>query len=276
MRSLSKPNIKQLLQDASSGKPPKDWVPLFALISLGLNGLTMFVLILQQGAINSLSQKPPPTLVQMQDGRNIPVEAKPHDYRDPENIKEFAKTTLTLLMTWTPLPPTAQGSGSQNPANAPASDPTLAEEGVPVGEGDARITNTAWIASYALSDEAPDRLRSAFQKQIAQMMPPGVFNGETQVLPEITHVSNPAQIGPGLWQVNVVSHLNVYQRQSNRFKLSRQIEFNKQLQIKAIPVPVTPANATPLLQAQNAMRSSGLEIVFMRDINPEQLEEPNS
>jgi len=276
MKSLSKPNIKQLLQDAASGKPPKDWVPLFALVSLGLNGITIVVLQKQQGAINTLSQKPPPTLVQMRDGRNIPVEAKPADYRDPENIKEFAKTTLTLLMTWTQQPPTAQGNGNQNQASAPASDPMMQEEGVPVGEGDARITNTAWIASYALSDEAPDRLRTAFQKQIAQMMPAGVFNGETQVLPEITHVSNPAQIGPGLWQVNVVSHLNVYQRQNNRFKLSRQIEFNKQLQVKAIPVPITPANATPLLQAQNGLRSSGLEIVSMRDINPEQLEENNS
>ena len=171
-----------------------NYMPLFVLGSVGLQLVILVILFLQAGALSRLSRQAPPTLVQMQDGQAVRVAAMDAQDRSPETIRRFVNDTLVLMFNWSgSLPATTAEEASQ-----PKADPGLAIEGE---RGKQKVATASWQASFAFSED----FRQDFLQRVADLTPPDVFTGGTQVVIAINHVSDPAIAGDGRWKVDVVA-----------------------------------------------------------------------
>ena len=250
-------NSTDIKSIASVEEANVNWAPKFALASLGLNVIVIIILIWQHQVISGLVNKKPPTLVQLANGSSISVEARDGNFRDPSIVKDFTQTALTLFLTWN-----LEGEPRQD-----STGPTSKNQGKNtqrgVAQGDGRMTYGSWIASFAFSDDYQNEMRDF----VAQNTPKEVFTGQIQVIPEFISISTPVQTESGKWQVDVIAKLNVMQLRNNgTYSLVRSIPFSREVWLAAVPHPFVPKNATPLQQALGALRSSGLEIDFMRPI----------
>jgi hypothetical protein len=233
------------------------YLPLFVLGSVGLQMVMLLLLFLQAGALSRLSHQEAPTLVQMQDGQPIRVAAMGSQERTPETIRRFVNDTLVLMFNWSgKLPATTAKEASQ-----PKSDPGLPIE---VGRGKRKVTTASWQASFAFSEE----FRQDFLKRVAELTPPGVFTGTTQMVIVVDHVSDPAEVGDGRWKVNVVAHLYVFNETN---ALGQAIPFNREVFVEAVTAPAIPAGITPLEQAIYSIRQAGVQIYAIRELEREDL-----
>ena len=171
-----------------------NYMPLFVLGSVGLQLVILVILFLQAGALSRLSRQAPPTLVQMQDGQAVRVAAMDAQDRSPETIRRFVNDTLVLMFNWRgSLPAT-----TAEDASPPKADPGLAIEGE---RGKQKVATASWQASFAFSED----FRQDFLQRVADLTPPDVFTGGTQVVIAINHVSDPAIAGDGRWKGDVVA-----------------------------------------------------------------------
>lgn len=229
---------------------------LLALGTLALNTLVLLILLLQQAAIYDLSRKPPPMFVEMADGRTVPVASKPSNYREPQIVKQFTLTVMTMLLSASNQLPTANGKIVQ-------------DKGVDLGRG--KITQAAWEAGFAVSRD----FRNELLLEIAAIQK-NVFTSDTQLSLEIAEASEPQELKnsakpnafSGKWTVDLVAYINVLRRQGaeNQYAVVGQIPFTRRVFVQAVPIPVTPANATQAQKAASALRASGLEIYAVRDL----------
>ncbi|WP_017301638.1 hypothetical protein [Nodosilinea nodulosa] len=171
-----------------------DILPLFVLVTLGIQGLLLVMTLLNTARINHLAHRPVPSLVQLVDGHSISTEAVDPSQRTPEVIQQFVKTAMGLMFTW----------NSQGQTTAPAAASAPADQGVPVNHG--RITTASWQASFALKED----FRTAFLDQVAAITPPGIFSGSAQSVLNIETISTPKALEAGYWQVDMVANLLIF------------------------------------------------------------------
>lgn len=222
-------------------------VPVFALLSLGLNASAIALLIFQGSLLVALKSKPAPTLVELSNGNSIRVGAIDHDDRSAQVVDQFVRQTMTMLYDWSGKVPDAQGKLVQ-------------DQGVNIG-GRNKVTQPAWAASFALSED----FRPQFLKAIALLTPDGVFDGSKEVILQIGNLSQPQPIpnSKGKWQVDLVAKLIFFDGTN---KIGTAISFNKQILVRAVDPPTYPPNPTPLQTVVLGMRQSGLEIYLIRDL----------
>lgn len=233
------------------------YLPLFVLGSVGLQVVILMGLFLQARALSRLSRQDVPTLVQMQDGQAIRVSPMGSRERTPETIRRFVNDTLVLMFNWSgSLPATTAEEAAQ-----PRADPGLP---IDVERGKRNIATASWQASFALSED----FRQDFLKRVAELTPPGVFTGTSQVVMVINHVSNPESVGEGRWKVAVVAHLYVFNEAN---ALGQAIPFNREVFVEAVTAPAVPAGETPLEQAIYRIRQTGLQIYAIRELEREDL-----
>ncbi|MEM8804449.1 MAG: hypothetical protein AAGF01_00155 [Cyanobacteria bacterium P01_G01_bin.38] len=233
------------------------YMPLFVLGSVGLQLLILVILFLQAGALSRLSRQPPPTLVQMQDGEAIRVSAMGSKDRSPETIRRFVNDTLVLMFNWSgSLPATTAEEASQ-----PKTDPGLPVE---VEQGKRKVATASWQASFAFSED----FRQEFLQRVAELTPPDVFAGGTQVIIVVNHVSEPEIAGEGRWKVDMVSHLYVFNEAN---ALGEAIPFNREVFVEAVTAPAVPAGKTALEEAIYSIRQAGLQIYAIRELEREEL-----
>ncbi|MEO0488014.1 MAG: hypothetical protein AAFZ49_00475 [Cyanobacteria bacterium J06659_2] len=234
------------------------YLPLFVLGSVGLQLLILCFLFLQAGALSRLSRQEAPTLVQMQDGQAIRVAAMGSHERTPETIRRFVNDTLVLMFNWSGSLPAA----TAEEANQPQPDPGLPVE---VERGKRNIATASWQASFAFSED----FRQDFLMRVAELTPPGVFAGTTQVVMVVTHISEPEEVGDGRWKVDVVAHLYVFNEDN---ALGEAIPFNREVFVEAVTAPAVPEGETPLEQAIYTIRQAGLQIYAIRELEREELQ----
>jgi hypothetical protein len=161
------------------------------------------------------------------------------------------------------LPPTTLVENT-----TPKADPGITIQGL---KGSKKVIPTnAWQASFAFSDD--QQFRSSFLRQVAEMVPEGVFrqnrNSGSKVVFVPLHISKPELIESGKWKVQVVANLVVFRADDRSGTL---IPFNKDVFIRAIDAPNPPAETSALVQAIYQVRKTGLEIYGMRELQRENL-----
>ena len=230
-----------------------DALALFAVGTFGLLVVNVFLLFLLYGSFSNLARKKPPSLVQLETGKAITVAPLGSQDRTPQVVKKFVIDTMTLMMNWSGTLPatTVEQTANSQP------DP-----GVNVGKG--KVSTSAWQASFALSED----FRKEFLVKLAQLTPRGIFNGQSQVTLVPLEVQAPQQISDGKWKVKMVANLMVLDRTEN---LATAIPFNKEIFVQAVEAPDPPSETTGLTAVIYTVRSSGLEITAIRDLEKENL-----
>jgi hypothetical protein len=223
-------------------------LPWLLLGGLGTQILTLILVTGQGMAIRRLNDKPPPSLVQMQDGSAYRVRPVAASNRTPAVIQYFTTTTLTQLFNWNGELVEADGQRIKDPGIDIETD-----------EGTAKVTTASMTASFALSEA----FRLPFLQRVAALTPPGVFTGNTQVVLIIDRVSEPQELAPGKWQLSVLAHLAVFTGGSSP---QTTIPFHREITVEATTAPVVPEGETPLEQAIYSIRQAGLVITDIRPL----------
>lgn len=225
----------------------KNLVPAFILISVGLSSASLLLTLLNTIGIMYISGKDVPTLVQLDNGHSIAVEPVESYERTPKVINTFVNESLGQLFTWNA---TSQEDGAQA---------VVYDEGVSIGKK--RVTTRTWRASFAISED----FRVPMLEEIAEMTPDDVFQGNAQSVLNIDSISEPVEVEPGKWQVDVVAVLLIF---DSRNPQGFAIPFNKTLIVKAVEVAVDPLKeeSTPIQKAVYETRLSGLVIDEMYEL----------
>jgi hypothetical protein len=224
--------------------------PVFTLASLGLSGFTAIAVLFQGVQLNNLTSQRPHTLVQLADGRTALVSDKDGYERTSPVIKRFVADTLTHLLSWNGLLP--KTDESKPPERDPGVEATLANG------NKARIPTAAWESGFAVAEG----FREEFLRGIAQITPPEVFQGRTQVAFIIRNIGEPKKLKDGMWKVSIVADQVVFRPGDN---LGTRVRFNKDISIRAVDPP-SDQSTTDLQKVINRARQSGLEIYAMADL----------
>lgn len=231
-----------------------DAMGLFVVGTLGLHLLTFFVLVLQYGAYSKLSKKAPPSLVQLETGKAITVAPLGNKERTPEVVKKFTTDTMTLMMNW---------SGTKPPTTVEEATKPIPDPGVAITSR-RKVATAAWQAGFALSED----FRKEFLTKLAELTPPGVFQGTTQVALVPLELQTPQKIAEGKWKVKMVANLLAFDKGNN---LGQVIPFNKEIFVRSVEPPEFPGKSGGITSVIYQARSSGLEIYAIRDLQAENL-----
>ena len=248
--------LNRLRQD----KRKRDSIALIALTSLGLAGTSLIVQLFLFLAYAQLARKPAPSLVQLNDGEAIAVQAMGSLERDPAVIQRFVTDSLILLMSWHNNLPA--GRDDYGNLGEPIED-----QGVEVTDGNGdrrRITTSAFQASFTFNEG----FRQELVQLLAEMTPEAVFTSKVQSLLMFQAVTQPKLIEPGKWSLSVVGYL--VQSKTGHADTQR-IPFNKEVIVKAVDTPPLPGDgalSSPLEAAVSGIRQAGLEIELMQDLQP--------
>lgn len=236
-----------------------DALALFVIGTLGLHLATLVGLFLLYGSYSRLSQKAPPSLVQLDTGKAITVAPLGNKERTPQVVSKFVADTMTLMMNWSGTkPPT-----TVQEATKPVPDPGVNIRSIGAGAR-GKVATAAWQASFALSED----FRKEFLQKLAEITPSGVFQGATQVALVPLEIQSPQKIESGKWKVRIVANLVVFDRGNN---LGSVIPFNKEVFVQAVEAPEFPGEKGGIAAIIYQMRSSGLEIYAIRDLQEENL-----
>ncbi|WP_083636832.1 hypothetical protein [Leptolyngbya sp. 'hensonii'] len=236
----------------------KNYLAILAIGTLSLHVLICLFMLLLYGAYSRLSRKPVPTLVQLADGRAIKTAPLDAQERTPDTVRNFVATTLTLMLNWSGKLPPQTGEEARTPKLDP---------GIPIHTlqaGERRVATATWQATFALSE----RFRPEFLQKLAELTPPGVFTGSTQVALVPLEISYPKKVAVGKWKIKLVANLLVFNARDN---VGKAIPFNKEIFVQAIDTPNPPPETTTLAQAIYTVRQAGLEIYAIRDLTRENL-----
>ncbi|MEP0879578.1 hypothetical protein NDA00_27765 [Funiculus sociatus GB2-M2] len=234
-----------------------DGLGLFALGTFGLHLLTCFGLVLLYGAYSQLSQKAPPSLVQLDTGKAIAVAPLGNKERTPQVVSKFVVDTMILMMNW---------SGTKPPTSIEEATKPVLDPGVDIRSvgGRGKVTTAAWQAGFAISED----FRKEFLQKLAELTPNGVFSGNTQVALVPLEIQSPQKIAEGKWKVRMVANLMVFDKGNN---LGEVIPFNKEIFVQAVEAPEFEREQAGVAAIIYQVRSSGLEIYAIRDLIQENL-----
>ena len=226
---------------------------MFVFGALGLGVLNLLLLVGMFAAMNRLSQKAAPSLVQTVDGRSIVTNAMESKDRTPIVIRRFTIDTLTMLL-----------SASGKLPGTPDLPNQTADAGIAIklsNQTERRVSTSTWQASFALSAD----FRNSALQGISELMSQEAFTGRAQVLLVPQTISDPEKVGEGQWKVNMIGNLVTIAAGSPE---GITIPFNKEIFLRAVDTPPSTEVTTPLQKAVYQARSSGLEIYGMRDYTP--------
>lgn len=236
------------------------------MITMGLVQLLIFV---QQTVttlwIAKLASLPPPSLVQMLDGKPVQVSATGALVRTPETIKRFTSDMMTMLFSARGTLPSDDSSGETK---------TQLDKGVELSRlsikgRNKRIPTPAYFASFALSED----FRREFLADLAELTPPLVFTGNTKTMLVIRHLSSPKEILnhrgeviEGKHLVEMIADLFIF---SPGNRAGKTIPVNKKIYLKAVhphshPLP---DGASQLEKEIYRIRTAGLEIYRLGDLD---------
>lgn len=239
-----------------------DLLPLSVLVSIGIQGMVLLVLLGNSFGLNAIVHKPVPSLVQLVDGSSIATEPMDPTQRTPEVVRQFVKSALGMMFTWNTKVQVKNPDSISSPQ-------AITDQGVQLNGPDGsagRVTTASWQASFALSED----FRSQFLLQVAQMTPTEVFSGTAQSVLSLESISDPKPMSAGVWQVDVVANLLIFDFQ---YPQGHAIPFNKSIFVKTVEPALDPlpSESTPIQKAVYTMRQSGLEVTEMQDIDVQQL-----
>lgn len=224
----------------------------FVLATAGVQLLTLIWLAANTLAIYVIANKAVPTLLQMSDGRATKVVALGSKERTNQTIRRFTSDALTLMFNW---------SGTLPPQTLEETQAPKPDLGVKLGQETNLLSTTSWQAGFALAED----FRADFLTKVAQLTPKDVFTGRTKVVLISRHLSEPQQVKPGTWKLQIVGDLVFFNAQNNA---GNSVPFNKEVFVQAVDPPSTPLAelATTLEKTVYNIRQAGLEIYAIREL----------
>lgn len=241
--------MRSLSLSRSSSKDARGTLGFFVLVSLGLQGFTLFACLLLFGAYVGLARKAPPSLVQLESGKTIATAPMDAGERTPAVIQKFVQDELVMLTS---------AVGTLPPVDPKA--PLVPDGGVTIklASGQAKITTLASFASFGLSED----FRSTYLQKLAELTPQNVFSQSERLVLVVQDVSAPQKVGEGQWKVVVVANL-IHFTPDNQ--IGAGIPYNREVFIRSITPPdLLPVSSETERQIAQ-VRSAGLEIYAMRD-----------
>ena len=223
---------------------------LLAILQLGILG-TQVVMLVLVGSIavrqNALANRQP-TMAQLINGDTIYVSEQERNWRYPEVIRKVVSDWTTLTFNW-------EGTiaGSDKP-----------DEGVRV-TGGGKVPLNTWFASILLEADFAE----ASLQEIAKLVPASIFTGQTRGVVVINYVSEPRQIAPKRWQVDMVATRLLIDRQSGS---SKREAFNRTFTLETVEIPRSPLgkDASVVEQKIYEIRAAGLQIIDIAPFDPDQ------
>ena len=236
MTALDKVTLRQRILDQSNLLPTLVW----SAIGLGVIGavtgiLSLFTLIVLAG-------KDVPSLVQLNDGQTVLVNPANSQHRTDAVITRFVEETISQLFTWNVV--------SKDQQTRRVTDP-----GIPIGTGQ-KVPTRTWQASFAIGQD----FREAFLEEMANsFIPRGVLTGDAQSTLLIDHLSQPKQISSGVWQLDMVAFLVIFDGRNPQGKAT---SFNKTIVVRAVEPAIDPLpeETSAIQKAVFETRSKGLTI----------------
>jgi len=224
----------------------RHFLPLFVLLSVTLQFALLLLVLFQGVQLTRLQNQPPPSLVQMVDGRVLKVAAAPPHERSPQVLTRLVKQWATMTFNWSGQLPSGE-----------------ADPGVEVKD-DLKIPTAAWAASFLLSED----FRVGFLQSLADYTAAGLFQpNQTAVLQFQPPLLEPETLAPGQWKVSFVANLLVFEGGQ---PLGQPTPINKTVYLRVAPQPefALPEGASEIQKAVYAMRDSGLQIYQVEDFQP--------
>ncbi|NJO50769.1 MAG: hypothetical protein HC840_16460 [Leptolyngbyaceae cyanobacterium RM2_2_4] len=188
------------------------------------------------------------TFAQLVNGETIYVSEQERHWRYPSVIQKVVSDWTTLTFNWDEKIP-----GTNEP-----------DQGVRVGNNK-RIPTNAWFASLLLESE----FAKASLPKVAELVPPALFSGQIRSTTIVSYLSEPREIRPGEWEVDLVATRVLIDRTTGK---DERIPFNRTFTLQAVEVPRSPLGAdAPLVERKiYEMRAAGLQITRIVEFNPQQ------
>lgn len=243
MTALNKAVLRQQILDRSNLLPILVWAALgLGVISTGIGFCTLV-------AVAFIAGKDVPSLVQLDSGQAVLVEAVPSKERTDEVIISFVEESFSQIFTWNVVSKDADESRR------------ITDPGIPVGTGQ-KIPTRTWQASFAISQD----FREAFLEEMASsFIPSNVFTGEAQSTLLIDSLTEPRQLKDGVWTLDMVAFLVVFDGRNPQGKAT---SFNKTIVVEAV-VPSRdplPEETSAIQKAVYQTRAKGLIITEIYEL----------
>jgi hypothetical protein len=155
------------------------------------------------------------TYVQMNDGFTEKIREFNVSHREASTIEQTITTWIQLTFEWD--------------NRIPGSSAT--DEGFEINEQ--TIPTKSYLASFVMQEG----FRQQFLTELgAEVVPPDVFTGQRKSIVRIYDISDPRQVGEGVWEIDVVSS----RIETVGGREDREVKFNRTFTVEAIP-PIEPA-----------------------------------
>lgn len=127
-----------------------------------------------------------------------------------------------------------------------------------------KVPVNSWVASLAVAPQ----LAVGFLNELSKTIPNGVYQGQYTAAIDFRYISNPREVAPGIWDINILSDRIVFDKFNKRQLKPKP--FNKTLRIRAVPIaePALKENANVLEQTLYQMKAKGLQIISILDYKP--------
>jgi|GEM_PF-3686661 len=220
-------------------------IALLFMMNIVVSGITLIIFIIT--GIFLVNSRPKNNFVQLIDGQTVTVTAASSYERKPQTIRRFLKEIFSLMFSWNGFLPLESNLPNEIP---------LPDLGVPV-TGGKKVATATMYASFALDE----RLRNAFLQQISLLTPqdlfkpvkPGEVNRKPKVLIIIHFIGDPRPVGIGLWELEFVSDLIIFEETAPQGR--RLTTFNKLVKVRAVE-PLTEIIYNPTRPPESNLRTT--------------------
>ncbi|CAD5983883.1 hypothetical protein L2E68_22590 [Planktothrix agardhii 1029] len=223
----------------------KNWLALCFVILTSINFVTLILHLFIASRMNSLASLRT-TQVQLINGQTYYVSERDQRFRYPSVIQNFVKTWAELTFNWD--------------SKLPGTNET--DSGIKVNSK--RVPTSTYFASLLMEPE----FGKASLDKIADLVPSTVFSGQVRSTIIISFLSEPREIRPGEWEIDMIATRLIVDRSLGK---DERIPFNRTFRIKAVEIQTATLGdqASAFEQKVYEIRSAGLEINKITEFNPQ-------
>ncbi|MEG4323772.1 hypothetical protein QUB37_13285 [Microcoleus sp. AT3-A2] len=222
----------------------KNLLALCFLILTGVNILALILHLFVAYRINSVAAMKT-TQVQLINGQTYYVAERDRFFRYPSVIQNFVKIWAELTFNWDNKIPGTNDTDSGIKVNSK------------------RVPTSTYFASLLLEPN----FGKASLPDIAELVPNKVFTGQLRATVIISFLSEPREVRPGEWEIDMIATRLLVDRTSG---IDQRIPFNRTFRIKAVEIQTPPlgSQASAFEQKVYELRSAGLEINKITEFQP--------
>lgn len=223
----------------------KNWLALCFVILTSINFVTLILHLFIASRMNSLASLRT-TQVQLINGQTYYISERDQRFRYPSVIQNFIKTWAELTFNWD--------------SKLPGTNET--DSGIKVNSK--RVPTSTYFASLLMEPE----FGKASLDKIADLVPSTVFSGQVRSTIIISFLSEPREIRPGEWEIDMIATRLMVDRSLGK---DERIPFNRTFRIKAVEIQTATLGdqASAFEQKVYEIRSAGLEINKITEFNPQ-------